>query len=69
MSPEKLLALCLIFAGFVLAALWLRELLLDFAERQFADEFGGDTPDGDWPNIPDDLKFCSFHGRKDYDRA
>lgn len=49
-------ALILIGAGLVIAALWLRELLLDFAERQFADEFGGDASHGDRPHIPDDLK-------------
>jgi glutathione S-transferase len=61
MSPEQALCLACILAAVVLGALALREALLDFAEHQFSDEFGGDRPHGDVPFIAaDDLKTL-FH--------
>lgn len=54
--------LALILIGLVLAALWLRELLLDFAEQRFAEDALGQAPHGDMPFIgADDLESILFH--------
>jgi hypothetical protein len=57
MAPLAYLAALGLFAGAIIYS----ELL----DRDATDDPFGDGVQGDIPFIPQDLKICSFHGRKD----